>query len=193
MPTIVDNTRPNLTRDERDLLAAISRYCRQAGWRFAGFNGNGDFVSPDLSLDVDWWSYHRGASTVLHISNLSRYGAHTTSICTAEIGSVREAVDIAVAYGLLPQNFFSAYRATAPDAMFWTGEVELRADQVQPGWLIVDFSAEGADALVVKVDDCADQTCPWHRTCVAVTAGGHEPVHFATWDNLQVRIPAGEL
>src|SRR5258706_16235162 len=83
-PTIVNDTRTHLTRDERDLLTAISRYCRAAGWRFGGVEGRGDFVSPDKSLDVDWWSYRRGNSTLLQISTLSGLGTHNGSICHAE-------------------------------------------------------------------------------------------------------------
>ena len=116
MSKTLPDTRPYLTRAERDLLAAISRYCRTAGWRYGGISGAGDFVAPDRSLDVDWWSYHRADSTVLQISTLSAYGTHTASICTAEVGSVAEAVDIAVAYGLLPADFSSAYRAALTDA-----------------------------------------------------------------------------
>lgn len=152
MSTIVGDTRRHLTRSERDLLAAISRYCRAAGWRFGGARGGlGDFVAPDKSLDVDWWSYRRGTSTVLQISTLSQYGTHNGSICHAEISAVREVVDIGCALGLLPADFSSAASTAS-----YTSPLLLRADQFDVGWLLLDASDETTWHPVTAVLECEE-------------------------------------
>ena len=210
MQRTLPDTRPHLTRSERDLLTAISRYCRAAGWRYGGVNGVGDFVAPDKSVDVDWWSYHRSTSSVLQISTLSAYGTHTGSVCSAEIGSVDEAVDIACAYGLLPANFSSAYRVAAADAALaprYTHRIAMRADQIEavyvdelaPGWQVLDARDETTWHDVLGVADCEDDTCRIRDiigiTCVVLLSPGYsgERAHLESDETVQVRIPVGEL
>lgn len=77
-----------------------------------------------------------------------------------------------------------------PDATFWTADVQLRADQVAGGWLIIGWASEGDAALVTDIDECADQTCSWHACCTVITAGGAEPVHTPDFSDVTVRIPA---
>lgn len=207
MPLTLPVTRPHLTRGERDLLAAISRYCRAAGWCYGGVNGASNFTDPDKTLDVDWWSYHRGASTVLQISTISAYGTHTGSICSAEIGSVREAVDIACAYGLLPQDFSSSFRAAVDAAALmprYTGAIAMRADQVEqtyvdelaPGWQVLDARDELTWHDILGVADCEDDTCRIRDiigvTCVVLLshAWGDGFAHLVSDETVQVRIPA---
>lgn len=208
MSRTLPDTRPHLTRSERDLLAAISKYCRKAGWLLGGFGG-GDFVAPDKSLDADWWSYHRGGSTVLQISTLSAYGTHTGSICSAEIGSVAEAVDIACAYGLLPQDFSSAYRAACAAAALapqYTRRIAMRADQIEfvyvdelaPGWQILDARDESTWHDIAGVADCEDDTCRIRDipgiTCVVLLSGAYTDgaAHLESDETVQVRIPASD-
>lgn len=209
MPLTLPVTRPHLTRGERDLLAAISRYCRDAGWRYGGVNGASNFTAPDRSLDADWWSYHRGGSTVLQLSTLSAFGTHTSSICSAEIGSVREAVDIACAYGLLPQDFSSAFQAAAEAAALaprYTRRIAMRADQVEqtyvddlaPGWQVLDAGNETTWHDVVGIAECEDDTCRNRDiigvTCVVVLANAWAGglAHLVSDETVQVRIPVDD-
>lgn len=207
MSTIVSpTTRPRLTRGERDLLARVSRYCRQAGWRY-GLTSR--FTAPDRSLDADWWSYHRADSTLLQISTLSRVGTPTGSVCSAEVSSVREAVDIACAYGLLPLDFSSAYRAALADAERmprYSAQLAMRADQIEatytdqpaPGWQILDARDETTWHPIAGVADCEDVECSINDIpgiyCVVVlsTAWAAGSAHLESDEQLQVRIPMGD-
>ena len=213
MSKTLPDTRPYLTREERDLLTRISRYCRAAGWRYGGVSGSGDFVAPDKSLDADWWSFRRPDrdGTVLQISTLSAYGTHTGSICTAEVGSVAEAVDIACAYGLLPADFSSAYRAAGDAAALapaYTSRIAMRADQIEavyvaelaPGWQVLDARDELTWHDIRGIADCEDDTCWVGRgqlgvECVVVLADawGAGAAHLASYETVQVRMPAAAL
>lgn len=153
MSRTLPDTRPHLTRDERDLLRGVFRYCHLAGWRMGGAQGRrGNFVSPDKSMDADWWSYRRPDGTILQLSTLTEWGTPKGSICHAEISSVREAVDIACAYGLLPQDFSSAHRA-----ILYTAPLTLPADQVDVGWQLLDASDETSWHPVTAVLECEDE------------------------------------
>lgn len=213
MQRTLPDTRPYLTRDERDLLAAVSRYCRAAGWRMGGARGLGSFVCPDKTLDVDWWSFHRADSTVLQISALTEWGTPRGSICHAEISSAQEAVDIGVAYGLLPADFSSGFKASG-EAMLadvltprYTSRIAMRADQIEavymdelaPGWQVLDARDETTWHEVLGVADCEDDTCKIRDiigiTCVVLLtdawAGG--AAHLMSDQTVQVRIPAAAL
>jgi hypothetical protein len=79
--------------------------------------------------------------------------------------------------------------AGTPDATHWSATLPIRADQIQVGWLALGFTAEDGADLVTGVADCTDRTCAWHGGCVVISAGT-EPIHFAGWATMQVRIPA---
>lgn len=71
----------------------------------------------------------------------------------------------------------------------YTAPIQLRADQVDVGWLVLNFSSEGAQERVKAVLDCEDDTCTW-MDCHVIVAEGVEPVHFASYHGVTVRIPA---
>jgi hypothetical protein len=144
---------------------------------------------------------------VLQISTLSAYGTHTSSICSAEIGSVDQAVDIAVAYGLLPLDFSSAYRAARAAAALvsaYTSAIAMRADQVEqtyvdelaPGWQVLDARDELTWHDIAGVADCEDDTCRINDiigvTCVVLLsdAWAAGAAHLVSDETVQVRIPA---
>lgn len=210
MSRTLPDTRPHLTPAERQLLATVSRYAHAAGWRMGGKKGLGSFVAPDQSLDVDWWSFHRADSTVLQITALTEWGTPKGSICHAEISSVREAVDIACAYGLLPQDFSSAHQAAVDAAALaprYTRRLAMRADQIEavyvdelaPGWQVLDARDETTWHDVLGVADCEDDACRIRDiigiTCVVLlsTAYTDGAAHLESDEHVQVRIPAGEL
>lgn len=99
-----------LTRDERTLLAAISKQRRADGWAPTreGFRHLGARVA------VDWhWPWRVGNHTgkTLRVQLLHPSGAPDQTSFAADVDSVQEAVDCAVVAGLLPLAFSSAYRA----------------------------------------------------------------------------------
>lgn len=64
----------------------------------------------------------------------------------------------------------------------------LRADQVQPGWLVLDFPGFESEVAITAVGVSCEGGCMW-SACVPVSADTG-PVHLAPWQSLTVRIPA---
>jgi hypothetical protein len=111
-------------------------------------------------------------------------------LLAALLRSGRDLADDGDAELLMPTPDVLAALDGKPNDALWTSEITMRADQLEPGWAITNYAAEGAAAVVTAVDDqCQDETCPWHGTCIAVTAGGLEPLHVSTWSTFEVRIP----
>lgn len=99
-----------LTRDERQLLVAVSKHRRAHDWlpTREGFRHN------DTLLAVDWhwpWRADNKTGRTFRIRLLYPTGAPQQTILAADVDSIQEAVDVAVLYGLLPLAFSSAYRA----------------------------------------------------------------------------------
>lgn len=90
---------------------------------------------------------------------------------------------------LMPGADVLAALAGQPDLQAWTAPVKVRADQVQAGWRICNLATEGVDELVTGVVECEDKTCPWND-CYVVLTKATEPIHFADWQDMTVRIPA---
>lgn len=130
----------------------------------------------DAVTDVDRdWHASSGADV---LANLIRQAQGRAFNASAEL--------------LMPTPDVLAALAGQPDLQPWTAPISVRALQVQVGWLAVDFTREGADDLVTAVGDCEDETCPWTGDCAPISCGT-EPVHFATWQGVTVRIPAGPV
>lgn len=144
-----------LTREERTLLAAISRHRRAGGWHPVRVG----FRHPGANLAVDWhWPWRVGNRTghTLRVQLLYPNGMPQQTSFAADVNSVEEAVDAAVVAGVLPLAFSSAYRAglaaahaaVAPRAI---PQEFLRALLTQ---------ANGEDGLDVADDDLLEH----HRT-----------------------------
>lgn len=113
---------PVLTRDERRLLAAVHRWARQMlpvprsylpRWQPELCMPSGAWqrnTIPDQpeTATVWWGPANRGDLTVK--VHASRYGEELLD-ATVRPRSVREAVDLLVAWGILPAEFGSAYAA----------------------------------------------------------------------------------
>jgi hypothetical protein len=95
-----------LTRDERTLLAAVSKHLRIDGWLF----DHGIARNPAERLNANWM-YPRGDGRMLQLRRLNEHGFTDRVPLEVAVDSVTEAVDVAVALGLLPQGMSSAYRA----------------------------------------------------------------------------------
>lgn len=98
---------PAQAADERRLLAAVSRWARRNGWRRGAWSG---WHSPDGLVDV--W-VDRDGLAVRRYDRTPGAGVPRTMVCA--VASVREAVDLLVASGVLPVEFSSAYTAGARD------------------------------------------------------------------------------
>jgi hypothetical protein len=101
-----------LTRDERQLLAAVSKHRRANSWHPTrtreGFRHNG----AHLAVDWHWpWRADNKSGRTFRVRLLYPTGAPQQTVFSADVDSVQEAVDAAVLYGLLPLAFSSAYRA----------------------------------------------------------------------------------
>lgn len=99
-----------LTRDERQLLAAVSKHRRTNSWHPTreGFRHNG----AHLAVDWHWpWRADNKTGRTLRVQLLYPSGAPQQTSFAADVDSVQKAVDAAVLYGLLPLAFSSAYRA----------------------------------------------------------------------------------
>lgn len=180
--------------DRRRLLVAVSRYRRAAGWRHVRKLG---LVAPDGSVVVRWdWPSLTGR--MLRIDELSGHShLRPARMLTASyVTSVSHALDVLVAFGLVPVEFFSAYRngLTAPVA-------GIHVDQVQPGWYLLGAVedhehglAETAE-LVLDRRGCDDTDCIYHHEgCVVLTVHAtfyeSPEVHFVADHQVTVRIPA---
>lgn len=96
--------------DERQLLVAVRRHLRANGWTL--FPGRA--IHTDAHLAALWttpWADDDKAGRILEIRVTGSFGIAKRTCFTAEVDTVREAVDLAVAYGILPLAFSSAYRA----------------------------------------------------------------------------------
>jgi len=109
--TPTDTKPPVLTLQERLLLAEISQHLRESGWlrpeepqrlRDVGWPGApGWRWCPDKNLAVEWrLPSHADPGEIRVLGDL---------VCTAQVGTVAQAVDVAVAMGVLPPPFCSAY------------------------------------------------------------------------------------
>ncbi len=148
-----------LTRDERTLLAAVSKHRRTNGWRpvRGGFRHEGAFVG------IDWhepWLFdgHTGHTIVVRL--LDRH-LSTRRVChEVDVDSVQEAVDVAVLAGVLPAAFSSTYRAGLAAA-----EAVLNTPGTIPAVLELALlrQARDEDSLDVTDDELLDhhRTDPW--------------------------------
>lgn len=108
-----------LTRDERQLLVAVRRHLRSDGWTVYGDEAE----HRGAKLAADWryeWSVDGKRGRILQIKLLTQYGGTHRIVADVDVDSVQEAVDVAVAIGLLPQGMSSAYRAGRADAVVGT-------------------------------------------------------------------------
>lgn len=102
-------TEPRPT-DERRLLATVRRWMRANGWII----DRDEAEHRGARLIVDWayrWAIDGKTGRVLRVRLLHDHGATKHTCFDVNVDSVREAVDLAVAYGMLPLAFSSAYRA----------------------------------------------------------------------------------
>jgi hypothetical protein len=128
-----------LTRDERDLLARVHRWARQPlpspygyllRWERDTLPGmwrrNTTPAAPETA-EV-WWGPATGGSLRV-VARESHYG-ETILDATVALRDVREAVDLLVAWGILPLELSSAYtaglKAAAPAAPCWVDLGERR-------------------------------------------------------------------
>lgn len=99
-----------LNRDERQLLTAVNRHLRADGWTRThnGIRNIGAHLAADWAYD-----YHVDGKTgrSLQVRLLGPGGRTERVALEVDVDSVQEAVDVAVAVGLLSQGFSSAYRA----------------------------------------------------------------------------------
>lgn len=120
--TAATETLPVLTRDERQLLAAIHRWARQKlpvprsylpKWQRELCMPSGCWqrnTIPDAPETATvWWGGANGGELTVRV-RASRYGEELLD-ATVRPRSVREAVDLLVAWGILPDQFGSAYAA----------------------------------------------------------------------------------
>lgn len=181
MTTIV-NDRP-LTRDERDLLAAVSRHLRADGWTLTpGRARHPSGIAACWQYD---WHVDGKTGRSLQVRILNRHGYTARVPLEVDADSVREAVDVAVAVGLLPQGMSSAYQAGRESASRWTEPLPVHAEDIRPGWL---FYGSG---LVLAVDECdlPANLCPWHGNCVVFTTADCGRVHYRATSRFRVSIP----
>jgi hypothetical protein len=102
-------TEPRLT-DERQLLVTVLRHMRANGWTFDGHAAE----HRGAKLLTTWgrpWHIEGKTGRVLCVWLMSPLGVASRTCLAVDVDSVREAVDLAVAYGMLPLAFSSAYRA----------------------------------------------------------------------------------
>lgn len=137
-------------------------------------------------VDVTWGSRHRQPADVL--AALLRQARHYTD----------EDEKLAVAELLMPTPDVLTALAGTTDATFWTAPITILAEHVQAGWRLVgevDGTGETTEQ-VAAVADCDDASCHWHEDCKILTVDVHnlgvQPVHFAGWSSLTVRIPADQ-
>lgn len=93
---------PDPHRSQRHLLAAIHHWAREAGWT-PGFWG---WMNPDRTLAIEPRAEAQEVAVFLLNPSGSPTG-HRPKYIRAE--TVRQAVDLLVAYGYLPVFFSSAY------------------------------------------------------------------------------------
>lgn len=126
--------------------------------------------------DVDWPREHRQPADVL-AQMLQQARFYASDAGDGEL--------------LMPTPDVLAALSGSTGATFWTGPVPTRADAIEPGWLVLGFSGPDTEEPVdAKTSDCGAETCPWPGDCTALSIGGSEPIHFADWTTLTVRIPA---
>lgn len=192
--TLTDTTRP-FTRDERDLVAAVRRHLRADGWKL--YPGEAEHRGAHLAADWTYaWNTDNKNGRVLRVRLLTPHGSTQQVVAEVDVDSVREAVDVGAAIGLLPQGMSSQYRAGRESAPSWTAPLTLAADQVDPGWQLLDASTEASWHLVTEVRDCVDKHAEWEDTGCTIlvsTAYSAGEAHMPSDTTVDVRIPAGEL
>lgn len=95
------------TAADRLLLAAVSRWGHDTGWERDVLPEW--YHSRDRLTNVAWG---HGTDGALHVKVLvSKYGPYLLDVDIPDVGSVRLAVDLLVAFGVLPAMFSSAFAA----------------------------------------------------------------------------------
>ncbi|MGI5178645.1 hypothetical protein ACQEVZ_20145 [Dactylosporangium sp. CA-152071] len=110
MSRTLPDTRPHLTRAERDLFTAVRRHLRADGWTVYGDEAE----HRGARIAADWtypWSVDGKTGRILRIKLLTALGSTQRIAADVDVDSVQEAVDVAVALGLLPQGMSSVYQA----------------------------------------------------------------------------------
>jgi hypothetical protein len=104
-PTVTLN--PPITADERLLLAAVSRWAHDQGWERDVLPEW--YHSRDRLTNIAWGDGTRGALDIE--VKADRYGPRLLDVSIPDVTSVRQAVDLLVAFGVLPAWFSSAFAA----------------------------------------------------------------------------------
>lgn len=204
MSRTLPDTRP-LTRSERDLIVAARRHLRADGWTF--YHREAEHRRAQIAADWTYaWNTDGKDGRVLRIRHLTPHGSTQQIAAEVDVDSVREAIDVVVALGLLPQGMSSQYKAGI-EAPRWTGQLTMRADQIEavyvdqdaPGWQILDARDEVTWHDIASVAECDDDICAINDilgiTCVVVLSRAFNAyaAHLESDETAQVRIPAGEL
>lgn len=175
MPTIVRQSPAPLTRDERQLLAAVNRHRRANAW-IMGYDYSqprpkhgGEAQHRGSGIAVDWlfsWEIDGKTGRSLRIRLLNRQGYTERIALEADVDSVQEAVDTLVVHGLVPQGLSSTYRAgleapryTAPFRL--TAEIIDRTylDAEAPGWQLLDPRDEQTWHDITGIAECEKPEC----------------------------------
>lgn len=106
-----------MTPAERQLLAAVCRWARVAGWKYE-MPGWSDGRGRDATIRVCWAD---GLVTVTRQNAAGRFPADSD---VYPVYTIQQAVDVLVAVGVLPVAFSSAYRFGRKD---WLETAEVSA------------------------------------------------------------------
>lgn len=188
-----------LTRAERVTLAAVSKHLRLDGWLVDHGTARNRGAHGPVTAN---WQYNARSNTdpggrLLQVRILNAQGFTKAVTLEADVYSVTEAVDVLVAVGLLPQGLSSAYAAGRESAPQWTEPIEMYAEDVRPGWLLVGPTSDGAEwrEPVISTSECTGDGCPWFGNCVFLTGelvvGRMLPGHYRATRRISVRIPVG--
>ncbi len=115
MPDLTATANPPLTDTDRRLLAAVSRWAHDQGWERDVLPEW--YHTRDRLTNVAWGAGTRGA---LHVEvKVDRYGDYLLDVDIPDVTSVRLAVDLLVAFGVLPVWFSSAFAAGLATPQPW--------------------------------------------------------------------------
>ena len=112
------------TAEDRKLLAEVSKWARAYGWVVLRDTG---WQNPSRIIQVDW--DERGVWIARRNGTDRMWPAAQLYPAT----SVRQAVDMLAAIGILPPRFSSAYKAGWHDGYFHTVEDET-ATEIRASW-----------------------------------------------------------
>lgn len=140
--TTATETLPVLTRDERQLLAAVHRWARQKlpaprsylpRWQHELCMPPGcwkrNTIPDQPETATVWWGDANDGDLTVKV-HASRYGEELLDV-TVRPRSVREAVDLLVAWGILPARFSSAFTAGSQSALLFVPPMP----QLPRGWI----------------------------------------------------------